>query len=106
MIEYIAGETGLHPEKVQEVIDRVFVHVHRGLHERGGQNGDYVGGPLAIDLGLRAYLHFIGIVMCLVEDYGLDEPGEFAEYGDRIVPRDVHREVIAEVETWRRREPR
>ncbi len=106
MIEEIAAETELDPEKVQQIVDLALAHLHRGFHERHGQNGDYVGGALALDLGMRAYLHFIGIVLCLMKDYLLEEPGEFAEYGNRIVPRNIHDEVIAEMEAWRKREPR
>ncbi len=106
MIEEIARETGLPPDKVPQVIEKTFAHVHRGLYERQGPNGNYVGGALSMDLGYRAFLHFIGIVLCTAEDYGLEDPGEFTEYADRIVPADIHREVLSTVESWERLEPR
>lgn len=106
LIEQLAEETGLRPEVLRVVVTRTLAHLHRGFQERRGQNGDYVGGSLALDVGYEGYLHFLGMVICLAEKYVLDEPGEFAEYGDRIVPREIHETVIAEVETWQNREPR
>lgn len=106
LMEELMEETGIRPEILEVVVTRTLSHLHRGFFERRAQNGDYVGGLLPLDLGPRAYLHFLGMVLCLAEDYSLDEPGEFAEYGDRIVPRVIHDSLVAEVESWRRRQPR
>ena len=55
LIEELAEETGIRPEILQVVVKRTIAHLHRGFHERAGQNGDYVGGRLPLDLGaLRA----------------------------------------------------
>jgi hypothetical protein len=106
LMEELIAETGVRPEILDVVVKRTLAHLHRGFYERHGQNGDYVGGQLAIDLPYEAYLHFLGVVLCVAEDYNLDEPGEFAEYGRLIVPREIHEAVIAEVDTWRRPESR
>jgi hypothetical protein len=106
LMEELTEETGIRPEILEVVVKRTLAHLHRGFYERHGQNGDYIGGLLVFDLPYDAYLHFIGMVRCLAEDYILGEPAEFTEYGDRVVPRDVHEAVSAEVKTWRRPESR
>ncbi|MFP5237647.1 MAG: hypothetical protein ACLGSD_17265 [Acidobacteriota bacterium] len=106
LIEELIDETGLQPDVLGLVVTRTLRHLHRGFHERAGQNGDYVGGQSSLDVGQEGYLHLLGMLICFAEDYVIDEPGEFLEYGDRIVPRSIHEQVIAEMETWRKREPR
>ena len=105
LIEELVKDTGMGPEILHLVITRTIAHLHRGFYERHGQNGDYVGGQLVVDIGNEAYLHFIGLLVCLEEDYAHDgETGELIEYAERIVPRDQWGPVQAEIATWKSRE--
>ena len=107
LIEELKEETGIRPETLRLIVTRTLSHLHRGFHERGGRSRDYVGGRLSLDLGYEGYLHFLGMVYCLVQDYGLEEEARwFMEYGDRIVPRDIHDSVMTGMESWKEREPR
>jgi hypothetical protein len=47
------------------------------------------------------------MVYCLVQDYGLEEDARwFMEYGDRIVPREIHEAIFLKMDSWKKREPR
>jgi len=107
LIDELAEETGIRPEILRIVVTSTLSHLHRGFHERAGQNVDYFGGRLPLDLGFEGYLHFLGMVYCLVQDYGLEEEARwFMEYGDRIVPREIHEAIFLKMDSWKKREPR
>jgi len=107
LIDDLVEETGLRPEILRVAVTRTMAHLHRGFHERCGPSGDYVGGSLSIDLGFEGHLHFLGMVYCLVQDYGLEEEARwFMEYGDRIVPREIHEAIFLKMDSWKKREPR
>ena len=104
LIDELMQQTGLRPEILNLVVTRTIAHLHRGFHERCGQNGDYAGGQLVVDIGNEAFLHFIGILVCLGQDYFDEaETGELIEYAQRIVPRDQWEPVQAEIATWKSR---
>jgi hypothetical protein len=101
LIDSITSQTGLDSQKVREVIDLLCEHLHRGFYEGHGQNGDYVGGALSVDVGYHAFLHLIGVLKSIQRSYYPDEDVAWQEYANRIVPREYWAKFDTQINTWK-----
>jgi hypothetical protein len=98
LVEEIVDQTGLAPSKVSDTLTQVFAHIHRSLYE---SKGDYIGERLRWDIGIEAYLHFIGMLISVEESYG---GGEWTEYAERIASPDDRERLQQQMKDWKRRE--
>jgi hypothetical protein len=98
LYEEIVDQTGLRPAKVNEILTRVFTHIHRNLYE---SKGDYIGERLRWDIGIEAYLHFIGMLLSIEANYG---GGEWTEYAERTASPEDRELLQQQMKDWKRRE--
>jgi hypothetical protein len=105
LIEDLAAQTGLPPATVEDILGRVFAHIHRRFYE--GEpvpiNGDYVGEGLHWDIGAEAYFHFIGILAWLARNNAYQESGEVIEYALRGLSPEDRERFQAQMDNWKPR---
>lgn len=98
LVEEIVDQTGLPRAKVNETLTHVFAHIHRRLYEG---KGDYIGERLRWDIGIEAYLHFIGVLISLNENYS---GAEWFEYAERTASPEDRERLQEQMKDWKRRE--
>ncbi len=98
LVEEIVDQTGLPRAKVNETLTHVFSQIHRNLYE---SKADYIGERLLWDVGMEAYLHFIGMLISGEENYG---GGAWIEYAQRIASTQDRERLQEQMKDWKRRE--